>query len=62
MKPKKKITQGKTGHYPDDKSKTGISDETAILEKLKLQNTALEKIKTAVYANNGTSQDESEQQ
>ncbi|MDO8898929.1 MAG: hypothetical protein Q7V19_14865 [Bacteroidales bacterium] len=60
MKQKKMNVRGKTGQNPVDKSKTDNSDETAIMEKLKLQNTALEKIKTAVYANNGNSQDEGE--
>jgi hypothetical protein len=60
MKPKKMHAHRKTDLYPDDKSDKATSDETAILEKLKLQNAALEKIKTAVYADNGTSNDESE--
>jgi len=62
MKPKKKHAGSKPGQSLIDMSKSETTDETTLMEKLKLQNTALEKIKTAVYANNGTSQDESEQQ
>ena len=50
----------KQGSSLNDKFKAGPTDESAIMEKLKLQNTALEKIKTAVFINNGAAQDEGE--
>lgn len=58
MKQKKRNPRGKPDHRLNDRSDTETTDETALMEKLKLQNTALEKIKTAVLVSNGVPQDE----
>lgn len=60
MKAKKMNVRSKTGQNLNDKSKNGPTDETALMEKLKLQNTALEKIKSAVSVNNAISHHEGE--
>jgi hypothetical protein len=60
MKSKKMNARSKQGSSLNDKFKVGPTDESAIMEKLKLQNTALEKIKTAVFINNVAAEDEGE--
>lgn len=60
MKAKKINVRSKTGQHLNDKSKNDLTEETALMEKLKLQNTALEKIKSAVFERNGMSQNEGE--
>jgi len=47
--------KSKTGHDLNDTSKNDSTDENVLMEKLKLQNTALEKIKSAVLAGKGIS-------
>lgn len=56
MKAKKINVRSKTGQHLNDKSKNDLTEETALMEKLKLQNTALEKIKSAVLVDKGISQ------
>ncbi len=58
MKPKKKHAGSKPGQSLIDKSESKTTDETTLMEKLKLQNTALEKIKTAVLVSNDISPEE----
>lgn len=60
MKPKKRNVKGKTGQSLNTKAKTDPTDDTALLEKFKLKNAALEKIKSAVIVSNGNSQIEDE--
>ncbi len=56
MKTKKISGRSKTQQHLNHKSENGSTDENDYMEKLKLQNTALEKIKSAVIEDKGISQ------
>lgn len=60
MKQKNGTVPGKSGQCHDDKTKTGTTDESTFREKLELQNSALEKIKSAVLINSEVTQGEDE--
>jgi hypothetical protein len=58
MKRKNKIETVKSDQCSDDETETEFNNTTAIGERLKLQNAALEKIKSAVLNLNSVSQAE----
>lgn len=60
MKHKNKNIPVKADQWLDDKTKTDNTEETTFREKLELQNSALEKIKSAVLINSEVTQEEDE--